>query len=70
MHMILRTDLCEGLMVLLWCSLGTLFIGKCWVIYSGAEDAYDMRKAMPRDVHKISVVPLKRPVHPRELEFD
>lgn len=38
--------------------------------YSGEEDAYDMRKAMPRDVHKNSVVPLDRPIHPHELEHD
>lgn len=38
--------------------------------YSGDEDAFDMRKAMPRDVNKESVVPLKRDVHPDELEFD
>eukprot|EP01104_Vermistella_antarctica_P019272 TRINITY_DN7472_c0_g1_i1.p1 TRINITY_DN7472_c0_g1~~TRINITY_DN7472_c0_g1_i1.p1 ORF type:complete len:176 (-),score=24.33 TRINITY_DN7472_c0_g1_i1:400-927(-) len=37
--------------------------------YSGAdaEDAYDMRRALPRDVHKKSVVPLGRPVYPEEL---
>jgi N-terminal acetyltransferase B complex catalytic subunit len=29
-----------------------------------------MRKAMPRDVEKKSVVPLNRPVKPHELEFD
>ena len=33
-------------------------------------DCADMRKAMPRDVHKESVVPLKRPVYPEDLEFD
>ncbi|CAG9462903.1 unnamed protein product [Pedinophyceae sp. YPF-701] len=38
--------------------------------YSGEEDAYDMRKAMRRDVEKLSVVPLDRPVRPEELEFD
>jgi N-terminal acetyltransferase B complex catalytic subunit len=38
--------------------------------YSGDEDAFDMRKAMPRDVQRLSVVPLKRDVHPHELEFD
>lgn len=38
--------------------------------YSGQEDAFDMRKAMPRDVHKKSVIPLKRPVKPEELEFE
>ena len=38
--------------------------------YSGEEDAFDMRKAMPRDVLKRSVIPLKRPVKPEELECD
>jgi N-terminal acetyltransferase B complex catalytic subunit len=38
--------------------------------YSGDEDAYDMRKAMPRDVHKRSIIPLKKPVRPEDLEFD
>jgi N-terminal acetyltransferase B complex catalytic subunit len=38
--------------------------------YSGDEDAYDMRKAMPRDVHMKSVIPLKKPVRPEDLEFD
>lgn len=37
--------------------------------YAGEEDAFDMRKAMARDVHKKSVVPLKRPVKPHEIEF-
>ena len=48
--------------------------------YSGEEDAYgiiifflkylfclDMRKALPRDVHKKSIIPLGRPVRPEEL---
>lgn len=30
----------------------------------------DMRKAMPRDVHKKSIIPLKRAVTPEELEYD
>ncbi|KAK9827471.1 hypothetical protein WJX74_004436 [Apatococcus lobatus] len=38
--------------------------------YSGDEDAYDMRKAMPRDTRKRSVIPLKRPIRPEELEHD
>lgn len=38
--------------------------------YMGEEDAYDMRKALPRDVAKKSVVPLSRPIHPWELEHD
>ena len=38
--------------------------------YMGEEDALDMRKALPRDVEKKSVVPLKRPIQPHELEQD
>jgi N-terminal acetyltransferase B complex catalytic subunit len=38
--------------------------------YGGSEDAFDMRKAMPRDTQRLSVVPLSRPVRPDELEFD
>ncbi len=30
----------------------------------------DMRKALPRDVQKQSVIPLTRPVRPEEIEFD
>eukprot|EP01105_Mastigella_eilhardi_P007208 TRINITY_DN1871_c0_g1_i2.p1 TRINITY_DN1871_c0_g1~~TRINITY_DN1871_c0_g1_i2.p1 ORF type:complete len:181 (+),score=56.37 TRINITY_DN1871_c0_g1_i2:23-544(+) len=30
--------------------------------YSGDEDAYDMRKALPRDVEKKSIIPLPHPV--------
>ncbi|KAH9405971.1 PREDICTED: N-alpha-acetyltransferase 20-like [Rhagoletis zephyria] len=32
------------------------------------EDAYDMRKAMPRDVDKLSIIPLQHPVTLDELE--
>lgn len=38
--------------------------------YSGEEDAYDMRKALSRDVSKRSVIPLTRPIYPEELECD
>ena len=39
--------------------------------YSGAlpEDALDMRKALPRDVNKESIVPLNHPVRPEDLEW-
>jgi len=39
--------------------------------YSGDtdEDAYDMRKALSRDVEGKSVVPLSKPVHMNELEY-
>lgn len=36
---------------------------------SGREDAYDMRKALSRDVEKKSIVPLGRPIYPDELEY-
>lgn len=32
------------------------------------EDAFDMRKAMPRDVDKKSIVPLPHPVKSDEIE--
>uniref|UniRef100_A0A915CPF9 Uncharacterized protein n=1 Tax=Ditylenchus dipsaci TaxID=166011 RepID=A0A915CPF9_9BILA len=40
--------------------------------YSGEkdEDAFDMRKALSKDVHKISMIPLKNPVDCNELELD
>ncbi|KAG0458414.1 hypothetical protein HPP92_023276 [Vanilla planifolia] len=38
--------------------------------YSGEEDGLDMRKALSRDVEKKSMIPLKRPVTPDELEYD
>ncbi|KAJ3102471.1 N(alpha)-acetyltransferase 20, NatB catalytic subunit [Phlyctochytrium planicorne] len=39
--------------------------------YSGlhSEDAFDMRKALPRDVNKQSIIPLKHPVRPEDLEW-
>jgi N-terminal acetyltransferase B complex catalytic subunit len=33
------------------------------------EDALDMRKALPRDKHKESVIPLSHPVLPEDLEW-
>lgn len=38
--------------------------------YAGEEDAWDMRKAMLRDVEKKSMVPFGRPVQPEECESD
>ncbi|KAI9502284.1 N-acetyltransferase 5 [Coemansia spiralis] len=34
------------------------------------ENAYDMRKALSRDIYKKSVVPLKHPVNPEDTFFD
>lgn len=36
--------------------------------YSGEEDAYDMRKALSRDVEQKSVIPLDHPVQPDEID--
>ncbi|KAI8900814.1 acyl-CoA N-acyltransferase [Globomyces pollinis-pini] len=33
------------------------------------EDAFDMRKALPRDKLKQSIIPLKHPVYPEDLEW-
>lgn len=33
------------------------------------EDALDMRKSLPRDKYKESIVPLTHPIHPEELEW-
>ena len=38
--------------------------------YGAEEDAFDMRKAMGRDPHKKSMVPLDHPVYPEDLECD
>ena len=35
--------------------------------YSGEEDAFDMRKALSRDVHRRSIVPLPRPITVEEM---
>lgn len=37
---------------------------------SDGEDAFDMRKALPRDVDQRSVVPLDHPISPSDLETD
>eukprot|EP00310_Coccolithus_braarudii_P013269 CAMPEP_0183352104 /NCGR_PEP_ID=MMETSP0164_2-20130417/27574_1 /TAXON_ID=221442 /ORGANISM="Coccolithus pelagicus ssp braarudi, Strain PLY182g" /LENGTH=171 /DNA_ID=CAMNT_0025524463 /DNA_START=13 /DNA_END=528 /DNA_ORIENTATION=+ len=36
--------------------------------YSGDEDAYDMRKALSRDVENKSIIPLDHPVEPDDLD--
>ncbi|XP_071484053.1 N-alpha-acetyltransferase 20-like [Diadema antillarum] len=50
--------------------LGYTVYRKVLEYYSGDpdEDAYDMRKALSRDKEKKSVVPLKHPVRPEEVE--
>ena len=55
-------------------SLGYIVYRTVIAYYSGGgdkdtEDAYDMRKAMPRDAGKVTVVPIEKPIQPHELEF-
>ncbi|CAF4333466.1 unnamed protein product [Adineta steineri] len=40
--------------------------------YSGErdEDAFDMRKALPKDVEKKSLIPIPHPVRPEDLADD
>ncbi len=38
--------------------------------YSGEEDAFDLRKALPTDKDKKSVIPIERLVMPEELDWD
>lgn len=33
------------------------------------EDAYDMRKALSRDIYRTSIIPLKDPVKTEDLEW-
>jgi len=50
--------------------LGYSVYRKVLEYYSGDpdEDAFDMRKALPRDVHKKSIIPLTHPVRPEDLD--
>ncbi|TYH07244.1 hypothetical protein ES288_A08G218200v1 [Gossypium darwinii] len=50
--------------------LGYVIYRRVLRYYSGEEDGLDMRKALSRDVEKKSMIPLKRPVRPDELEYD
>ncbi|KAJ6920474.1 hypothetical protein NC651_014153 [Populus alba x Populus x berolinensis] len=50
--------------------LGYVIYRRVLRYYSGEEDGLDMRKALSRDVGKKSIIPLKRPVTPDELEYD
>ncbi len=55
-------------------SLGYIVYRRVLGYYSGGadndqEDAFDMRKAMPRDTNKVTVVPIEKPIQPHELEF-
>mmetsp|Transcript_19784 Transcript_19784/g.62846 ORF Transcript_19784/g.62846 Transcript_19784/m.62846 type:complete len:173 (+) Transcript_19784:2-520(+) len=47
--------------------LGYIIYRRVLGYYSGEEDAFDMRKAMPRDPDKASMVPLPHPVSASEV---
>ena len=56
-------------------SLGYSLYRRVLEYYSGdpknkAEDAWDMRKSMPRDAEKKLMIPLDHPIQPHELEFN
>ncbi|EOX94745.1 Acyl-CoA N-acyltransferases superfamily protein [Theobroma cacao] len=48
--------------------LGYVIYRRVLRYYSGEEDGLDMRKALSRDIEKKSIIPLKRPVTPDELD--
>ena len=54
---------------LMYQHLGYIVYRQVLGYYSQQEDAYDMRKALIRDVSKKSVIPLKHPVKPEDLEW-
>ena len=54
---------------LMYSQLGYSVFRQVLGYYSGEEDAYDLRKAMRRDVHKESTIPLLHPITPDELEW-
>ena len=37
--------------------------------YYNDEDSYDMRKAMPRDINKVTLIAKKKSIKPWELEY-
>jgi N-terminal acetyltransferase B complex catalytic subunit len=54
---------------LMYRNLGYIVYRQVLGYYSGEEDAYDMRKALPRDPEGRSVIPLTHPVTPDQLEW-
>jgi N-terminal acetyltransferase B complex catalytic subunit len=48
--------------------LGYIVYRRVLEYYSGDEDAYDMRKALKRDVEKKSMIPQLDPVRPEDID--
>lgn len=65
----------NGLAISMYEKLGYIQYRRVLGYYSGenpdmkSEDAWDMRKALPRDKEKLSVIPLDHPIHPDDLEW-
>lgn len=59
----------NSLAISMYHQLGYTIYRRVLDYYSGEEDAFDMRKAMSRDIGKKSVVPLTRAIRPDELEW-
>lgn len=59
----------NNLAILMYSNLGYTVYRQVLEYYSGEEDAFDMRKALPRDKDKKSIIPLPKPVTPDQLEW-
>jgi N-terminal acetyltransferase B complex catalytic subunit len=59
----------NNLAILMYSQLGYTVFRQVLNYYSGEEDAFDMRRALPRDKDKKSVIPLPKPVNPEDLEW-
>lgn len=59
----------NNLAILMYSNLGYTVYRQVLEYYSGEEDAFDMRKALPRDKDKKSILPLPKPVTPDQLEW-
>ena len=57
------------LAIAMYYNLGYTVYRRVLGYYNGEEDAFDMRKAMSRDIKKTSVIPLTKPIRPHELEW-
>lgn len=61
----------NGLAIGMYESFGYVKYRRVLGYYSGddVEDAWDMRKALPRDKNKESTIPLDHPIRPEDLEW-
>jgi N-terminal acetyltransferase B complex catalytic subunit len=60
----------NALAIQMYTNLGYVVYRRVLAYYSGeGEDAFDMRKALPRDDKKKSMIPLDHPITPDQLEW-